>query len=219
MLASTLLFAEMLTVKIWFFHDSFFSSQCCPFFYHCIKYNLNINCSVWIIIRFNCVCFLWPACSIHGSQLRFRIYFLKWCHTAYGGSTNSFSLFCAADCLGRRLGPRFLGRVDDSGVRTFPWHLNFILISVDGNLQLFFYIYNAYVINLCWILAVVVMVQQRLVRDFYKILNQVNAEEIPHGLKLPASFSQLVSDMKNNQYDARTFAFMLRAMVCFTWRI
>ncbi|KAG6660224.1 hypothetical protein CIPAW_03G090900 [Carya illinoinensis] len=72
------------------------------------------------------------------------------------------------DCLGRRLGPRFLGRVDDSG---------------------------------------------RLVRDFYKILNQVNAEEIPHGLKLPASFSQLVSDMKNNQYDARTFAFMLRAMM------
>lgn len=58
------------------------------------------------------------------------------------------------------------------------------------------------------------MVQQRLVRDFYKILNQVNTEEIPHGLKLPDSFSQLVSEMKNNQYDATTFAFMLRAMVC-----
>lgn len=53
----------------------------------------------------------------------------------------------------------------------------------------------------------------RLVRDFYKILNQVNTEEIPHGLKLPDSFSQLVSEMKNNQYDATTFAFMLRAMM------
>lgn len=68
-------------------------------------------------------------------------------------------------------------------------------------------------INLCWILGVA-MVLQRLVRDFYKILNEVNTEEIPHGLKLPGSFSQLVSEMKNSQYDARTFAFMLRAMVC-----
>ncbi|KAG5226986.1 glycosyl transferase family protein [Salix suchowensis] len=72
------------------------------------------------------------------------------------------------DCLGRRLGPRLLGRVDDSG---------------------------------------------RLVKDFYKILNQVKNEEIPDGVKLPASFSHLVSEMKNNQYDARTFAFMLRAMM------
>ncbi|KAG8501631.1 hypothetical protein CXB51_004076 [Gossypium anomalum] len=72
------------------------------------------------------------------------------------------------DCLGRRLGPRLLGRVDDSG--------------------------------------------QRLVKDFYKILNQVNAEEIPDGIKLPDSFNQLVSEMKNNQYDAKTFALMLRAM-------
>ncbi|EOY03608.1 Galacturonosyltransferase 13 isoform 2, partial [Theobroma cacao] len=72
------------------------------------------------------------------------------------------------DCLGRRLGPRLLGRVDDSG---------------------------------------------RLVKDFYKILNQVNTEEIPDDLKLPDSFDQLVSEMKNNQYDAKTFAFMLRAMM------
>ncbi|KAH7554512.1 hypothetical protein JRO89_XS12G0229500 [Xanthoceras sorbifolium] len=72
------------------------------------------------------------------------------------------------DCLGRRLGPRLLGRVDDS---------------------------------------------ERLVKDFYKILNQVNTEEIPNDLKLPDSFSQLVTEMKNNQYDAKTFAFMLRAMI------
>lgn len=58
------------------------------------------------------------------------------------------------------------------------------------------------------------MVQQRLVRDFYNILDQVNTEEIPPDLELPNSFSQLVSEMKTNQYDAKTFAVMLKAMVC-----
>jgi alpha-1,4-galacturonosyltransferase len=72
------------------------------------------------------------------------------------------------DCFGRRLGPRLLGRIDDS---------------------------------------------ERLVRDFYKILNEVSTQEIPDGLKLPESFSQLVSDMKNNHYDAKTFALVFRAMV------
>lgn len=60
-----------------------------------------------------------------------------------------------------------------------------------------------------------VLLQQRLVRDFYKILNEVSTQEIPDGLKLPNSFSQLVSDMKNNHYDAKTFALVLRAMVRF----
>ena len=59
------------------------------------------------------------------------------------------------------------------------------------------------------------VLQQRLVKDFYKILNQVNTEELPDGLKLPDTFSQLVSEMKNKQYDAKTFALMLRAMVRF----
>ncbi|XP_074294577.1 putative galacturonosyltransferase 14 [Silene latifolia] len=75
-----------------------------------------------------------------------------------------FNNCSSLDCLGRRFGPRLLGR-DDSG---------------------------------------------RLVRDFYKILNQVNAEEIPHGLKLPGSFNQLVSDMKHNRYDPKTFGFILK---------
>lgn len=57
------------------------------------------------------------------------------------------------------------------------------------------------------------MVLQRLVRDFYKVLNEVKTGEIPADLKLPDSFDQLVSDMKNNQYDAKTFALMLRGMV------
>lgn len=57
------------------------------------------------------------------------------------------------------------------------------------------------------------MVLQRLVRDFYKVLNEVKTGEFPADLKLPDSFDQLVSDMKNNQYDAKTFALMLRGMV------
>ncbi|MCL7043482.1 hypothetical protein MKW94_006290 [Papaver nudicaule] len=72
------------------------------------------------------------------------------------------------NCLGRRLGPRLLGRADDSA---------------------------------------------RLVKDLYKILNQVNLEKIPDDLKLPKSFSALVSEMKNSQYDAKTFAIKLRAMM------
>ncbi|KAL0874346.1 hypothetical protein Bca101_024051 [Brassica carinata] len=66
------------------------------------------------------------------------------------------------DCLGRRLGPRLLGRVDDS---------------------------------------------ERLARDFYTILNEVSTQEIPD------SFRHLVSDIKNNHYDAKTLALMLRAMM------
>lgn len=59
------------------------------------------------------------------------------------------------------------------------------------------------------------MMQQRLVRDFYKIFNEVKTREIPSTLKLPDSFDQLVFDMKNNQYDAKTFAIVLRGMVSY----
>ncbi|XP_058081089.1 probable galacturonosyltransferase 13 isoform X2 [Magnolia sinica] len=72
------------------------------------------------------------------------------------------------DCLGRRLGPKFLGKADDS---------------------------------------------MRLVTDLHKILDQVNTEEIPAGLELPESFSEFVSEMKTNQYDAKTFAVKLKAMI------
>lgn len=58
------------------------------------------------------------------------------------------------------------------------------------------------------------MLLQRLVKDLYKILNQVMSEEIPDGLKVPTSFSEFVSEMKNGQYDAKTFAIMLKTTVC-----
>ncbi|XP_073118431.1 probable galacturonosyltransferase 14 [Henckelia pumila] len=72
------------------------------------------------------------------------------------------------DCLGRRLGPKLLGRNDDSG---------------------------------------------RTVKDFVKILNQVNSEKVPDGLKLPDSFSQLVSEMKNNKHSSKEFALILKGMM------
>ncbi|XP_059640296.1 probable galacturonosyltransferase 13 [Cornus florida] len=71
-------------------------------------------------------------------------------------------------CLGRRLGPRFLGRVEKSG---------------------------------------------GLVTDFYKVLHQVNDKKIPDNLNLPESFSQLVSEMKNNKYSAEEFALILKGMM------
>ncbi|KAK1352374.1 Hexosyltransferase [Heracleum sosnowskyi] len=73
------------------------------------------------------------------------------------------------DCLGRRLGPRLLGRVDGSG--------------------------------------------QRLVKDLYKILNQVNSEDIPDAIKLPKSYSQLVTELKTKKYKAKEFALILKGMM------
>ncbi|KAL7100987.1 hypothetical protein ACP275_08G028800 [Erythranthe tilingii] len=72
------------------------------------------------------------------------------------------------DCLGRRLGPKLLGRNTDSG---------------------------------------------RVLKDFVKILNQVNSEKVPDGLKLPDSFSQLVSEMKTNKYSSKEFALILKGMM------
>ncbi|XP_075498722.1 putative galacturonosyltransferase 14 [Primulina tabacum] len=72
------------------------------------------------------------------------------------------------DCLGRRLGPKLLGRADASG---------------------------------------------RLVKDFVKILNQANSEKVPQSLKLPDSFSQLVSEMKNNKHSSKEFGSILKGMM------
>ncbi|KAG9134212.1 hypothetical protein Leryth_025124 [Lithospermum erythrorhizon] len=54
---------------------------------------------------------------------------------------------------------------------------------------------------------------ERLVKDFVKILHQVNGEEVPQGLKLPESFSQLVSEMRSNKYNARQLALILKGMM------
>ena len=56
--------------------------------------------------------------------------------------------------------------------------------------------------------------QQKLVKDFVKILNQVNSEELPSVMKLPESYAHLVSEMKNYKYSAKEFALMLKGMVC-----
>lgn len=58
---------------------------------------------------------------------------------------------------------------------------------------------------------------QRALKDFVKIMNQMNSEKVPEGLKLPNTFSQLVSDMKNNKYSSKEFALILKGMVCAHW--
>ncbi|XP_031492521.1 probable galacturonosyltransferase 14 [Nymphaea colorata] len=72
------------------------------------------------------------------------------------------------DCLGRRLGPRFLGRADDS---------------------------------------------MRLVGELHKLFNEVIAEQVPDELVIPASFGELVTELRSKQCDAKTVAIKLKGMV------
>lgn len=51
----------------------------------------------------------------------------------------------------------------------------------------------------------------RLVQDLYRIFDQVNNEESTSDKKLPESFREFLSEMKDNHYDARTFAVRLKA--------
>ncbi|NP_001145771.1 Probable galacturonosyltransferase 13-like [Zea mays] len=78
-----------------------------------------------------------------------------------------FNKCSSLDCLGRRLGPRLLGRGNDGSMR--------------------------------------------LVRDLYVMLDKVNSEEAPLDLKVPETFDEFIWDMKNNDYDLRSFAFKLKA--------
>lgn len=55
--------------------------------------------------------------------------------------------------------------------------------------------------------------KQRLVQDLYRIFYQVNNEEFPLEKKLPESFREFLMEMKDNHYDARTFAVRLKATV------
>lgn len=68
------------------------------------------------------------------------------------------------------------------------------------------------------LILVVIMLLQRLVRDMYKILSEENyAAENPQELKkLPDTYTEFLSEIHDHQYDGRTFAIRLRAMVCST---
>ena len=50
-------------------------------------------------------------------------------------------------------------------------------------------------------------------QDLYEIFDQVNNEEFPSNEKLPESFRDFLLEMKDNHYDARTFAVRLKATV------
>ncbi|KAJ3674288.1 hypothetical protein LUZ60_004904 [Juncus effusus] len=78
-----------------------------------------------------------------------------------------FNKCSSLDCLGRRLGPSFLVRVDDGS--------------------------------------------SRFVKDLYKMLDRAKPDEIPIGWKVPDSYHEFMSDVKNNKYDAKTFAVRLKA--------
>jgi hypothetical protein len=52
-------------------------------------------------------------------------------------------------------------------------------------------------------------------RDLYRMLDEINSEEVPVDLKVPDSFDEFIWDMKNNDYDLRSFAFRLKATVSF----
>ncbi|PHU22510.1 Neutral ceramidase [Capsicum chinense] len=54
-------------------------------------------------------------------------------------------------------------------------------------------------LNQLYSLVSLLLFQQKMVKDFVKILNQENSEEVPAGLKLPEPFSQLVAETKNNK--------------------
>ncbi|KAF7070791.1 hypothetical protein CFC21_076255 [Triticum aestivum] len=78
-----------------------------------------------------------------------------------------FNKCSSLDCLGRRLGPRLLGRGEDGSMR--------------------------------------------LVRDLYRMLDEINSEDAPVDLKVAESFDDFIWDTKNNDYDLKSFALRLKA--------
>jgi hypothetical protein len=82
------------------------------------------------------------------------------------------------------------------------------------------YLYALYLIcyflpflSICFIYLNLYSNLQRLVRDLYVMLDEVNSEEAPLNLKVPETFDEFIWDMKNNDYDLRSFAFKLKATV------
>ena len=114
--------------------------------------------------------------------------------TCYKFITDCYHL---PDCLGRRLSPRLLGRGED-GSMVLTCALHFPLI-----LSMFYLIFNR---SLHWNV-------QRLVRDLYRMLDEINSEEVPVDLKVAESFDDFIWDTKNNDYDLKSFALRLKATV------
>jgi galacturonosyltransferase 12/13/14/15 len=114
--------------------------------------------------------------------------------------TNSLLIIASyfSDCLGRRLGPRLLGRGNDGSMVLICPLFNLIFSSV---------------LRICFIYLNLYSNVQRLVRDLYVMLDKVNSEEAPLDLKVPETFDEFIWDMKNNDYDLRSFAFKLKATV------
>jgi hypothetical protein len=89
-----------------------------------------------------------------------------------------------------------------------------------GEMMVPWYLYALYLIcyflpflSICFIYLNLYSNLQRLVRDLYVMLDEVNSEEAPLNLKVPETFDEFIWDMKNNDYDLRSFAFKLKATV------
>jgi hypothetical protein len=54
---------------------------------------------------------------------------------------------------------------------------------------------------------------QRLVKDLYRMLDEINSEDVPVDLKVAESFDDFIWDTKNNDYDLKSFAMRLKATV------
>jgi hypothetical protein len=54
---------------------------------------------------------------------------------------------------------------------------------------------------------------QRLVRDLYRMLDEINSEDVPVDLKVAESYDDFIWDTKNNDYDLKSFAMRLKATV------
>ena len=54
---------------------------------------------------------------------------------------------------------------------------------------------------------------QRLVRDLYRMLDEINSEDVPVDVKVAESFDDFIWDTKNNDYDLKSFALRLKATV------
>ncbi|KAH9299189.1 hypothetical protein KI387_030871, partial [Taxus chinensis] len=52
----------------------------------------------------------------------------------------------------------------------------------------------------------------RMAADVFGVLLQTNNKALPKGMTIPESFNDLVAEMKNHHYNAKTFALKLKAM-------
>lgn len=116
--ASTLVFVEFWLVKNWFFIIIFLCILLIFLLVHDYYIEYKFGCITVYKFLFSCVEFAFSSLFLAFLCLldqTLESFFLM-IHSIFGKLINLSLLFCASDCLDSRLGQRFLGRGDDSGV-------------------------------------------------------------------------------------------------------